>query len=467
MRKCGMAITTSKALAIVVIIVGAAFFGYYYETSGAPGTRTSTQMLPTTEWSNFSARTFSVGCCPGYVAIDHNTGVLYVSVQGADAVYAVNASTGTQIANISVGSYPRDVVVNSITGMVYVVDQGSDSVSVISGATNKVVETLSVGRNPVEIALNQRTGYLYVPDELSNEISVIDGSRNEVVAEVPLSCNGPCTNSSPGLPNSVDIDTATNMVYVANNGFNSLQVLNGSNNQLVATIPVGTYPDGVAVDSESNTVYVANMLSNTVSVVNATAKVVISTLQVGTHPGDVVFDPPLGDVFVSNGGNDTVSVIGTVTNRLIANVTVGAPCCNPDGIAADSSNGDVYVAVPDLGNVSVISKCVSSRCPVISGSTPSCGSYAIIWTYPDRSPVEPGSPIASSITTCTRGLGSWSITAESSNVIVAGDNFSCPCTARVLFNYTAGVPPFANGTYWLQESFKGGGFGLGLAVSAS
>jgi YVTN family beta-propeller protein len=329
-----------------------------------------------------------------------------------------------------------------------------------------VVATLPVGRNPVEIALNPRTGLLYVPGELSNELSVIDRSNNTVVAEVSLGCNGPCTNSSTGIPNSVEVNPSTNMIFVANNGLNSLQILNGSSDKLVATIPVGAYPDGVAVNPDSNLVYVSNMLNNTVSVVNATSKSVIKTLSVATQPGDAVYDPVLDEVFVSNEGSNTVSVIGTQANSSAANVVVGPRCCGPMGIGVDSASGDVYVAVPSTGNVSAISKCTSLTCPVISGATPKCGSYAVAWTYPNQSPIAAGSHVASTVTTCTRGSGSWSIVVQPSNQLIASGNFSCPCADTSLFNYTAGLSPLTKGTYYFQESFGGSGQGSTLGISS-
>ena len=445
-----------------MVITIAASVGYFYAASGTTGSQTSVQSTSSTqpgEWRAFNTREIHIGCCPGYVAFDPNTGFLYVTVQPANTVYAVSPATGEIVANISVGRYPRDLVVNPINGMVYVVNQGSDSVSVIDGSTNRVVATVPVGRNPVEVAVNPRNGLIYVPDELSHELTVISGSNNSVIAEVSLGCNGPCTNSSTGVPNSVDVDPTTNSIYVASDGVNFLQVLNGSTYGLVATIPVGTYPDGVAVDPESGTVYVPNMLNDSVSVVDASTRSVVKTVPVGIHPHAVEFDPVLGDVFVANEGNSSLSVIGAMTNTLLANIRVGASGINPGGITVDPASGDVYGAVPEAGNVTVISKCVTSLCTQISGATPPCGSYGVVWTYPNYSPVSQGSQVSSTITTCTKGMGSWSVRNLDSNVTVAGGTFSCPCADVILFDYTAGVSPVTKGTYWFQESFNGAGGG--------
>lgn len=467
----------------MVVIVIAASVGYLYATSSTQGTQTTAQSTASastqpTEWKLFSTRTFHVGCCPGYVAFDPRNGLAYVSIQPANAVYAVNPSTEQIVANISVGSYPRDVVVNPTNDMVYVANEGSNSISVISGETNEVVANITVGRYPVELAVNPKTGFVYVPDLLgygnvSGALAVIDGSNNNVLAEVSVGCNGSCGNASNGVPNSVDVNPSTNMVYVGANGVNTLYAVNGSTNTVVGRVPVGTYPDGVAVDPSSETVYVSNLLNDTVSVVNASTMTVLSTLKVGSQPDDVAFDPVLDDVFVVNQGNDTVSVIGSQSNSVVGSVKVGPDYClscgvGPvGGLGVDTDSGDVYVAVSGTGNVTVISKCTSSSCPAISGRTPSCGSYAEVWTYPNSSPVLPGSRVTSSITTCTKGNGAWSISIQATNQTVAAGTFSCPCADKILFNYTAGESPLPSGNYWFQASFNGGGFGGEFDVRAS
>jgi YVTN family beta-propeller protein len=473
-RRAGITIPTIAAVIVAVAVVASA--GYFYAFSGTSGTRQpgqTTSSAQVEEWKAFSARTFHVGCCPGYVAFDEKNGLVYASVQPANAVYAVDPVTGAIVANISVGSYPRDLVVDPINGLVYVVNQGSDSVSVIDGSKNKVVATIQVGRNPVEIAVDSKTGLLYVPAELSHELSVIDGADDMVVAEVAIGCNGPCGNASTGVPNSVEVNPSTDMVYVTANGVDALYAVNGSTNLVVGSVSVGTHPDGVTVDPGSDTVYVSNLLNNTVSVVNAAKMEVVSTVKVGSSPADLAFSSVLGDVFVVNQGNDSVSVIGAGTNSLIGNVRAGPDYClscgtGPvGGLGVDAVNGDVYVAVPGTGNITEISKCDTSTCPLVSGATPPCVSYGVMWTYPNSSPIPPGSRITSSISTCSAGAGSWRISIQSQNQTVAEGTFSCPCADRVLFNYTSGDPPLTAGKYWFQSSFNGGGFGAEFDVPSA
>jgi YVTN family beta-propeller protein len=69
------------------------------------------------------------------------------------------------------------------------------------------------------------------------------------------------------------VNPITNMIYGTNIGHpfgtgNTVSVINGATNAVVATIPVGTGPFGVGVNPATNMTYVANHFSDDVSVIS-------------------------------------------------------------------------------------------------------------------------------------------------------------------------------------------------------
>ena len=56
------------------------------------------------------------------------------------------------------------------------------------------------------------------------------------------------------LSNAVAVNSVTNTIYVANAGDDTVSVVNGSTNTVVATVTVGDTPLGVAVNPATNTV---------------------------------------------------------------------------------------------------------------------------------------------------------------------------------------------------------------------
>jgi len=59
-------------------------------------------------------------------------------------------------------------------------------------------------------------------------------------------------------PLGVSVNPAGTKVYVANEGSNTVSVIDTSNSTVIATVTVGVYPAGVAVNPTGTKVYVAS-----------------------------------------------------------------------------------------------------------------------------------------------------------------------------------------------------------------
>src|SRR5712692_566409 len=69
---------------------------------------------------------------------------------------------------------------------------------------------------------------------------------------------------------------------------------------VTATVPVGSFPEGVAVNPKANTVYVTNARDNTVSVISGRTNTVVATIPVGSFPEGVAVNPKTSTVYVTN-----------------------------------------------------------------------------------------------------------------------------------------------------------------------
>jgi YVTN family beta-propeller protein len=147
------------------------------------------------------------------------------------------------------------------------------------------------------------------------------------------------------------VNPSANRIYVANQGSNSVSVIDGATNLVVATVTVGSQPAGIAVNPNTGRVYVTNTSAGTVSVIDGTKNVVTATVGVGTNPKGVAVNTTSDRVFVANSGSSSVSVIDGVTNAVVGTVTVGLA---PYGVAANPNTNRVYVANSGNGTVSLI-----------------------------------------------------------------------------------------------------------------
>ncbi len=151
-------------------------------------------------------------------------------------------------------------------------------------------------------------------------------------------------------PLGVGVNPTTNRVYVTNFGANSVFVIDGATNAVLATIPVGTNPIGVGVNPATNRVYVANSEANSVSVIDATGNTVLTTvLGVSQSLGGVVVNPATNRVYVA--GASVLSVIDGGTNTVLTTITGVGP--GPSGVGVNPTTNLVYAANL-AGSLSVI-----------------------------------------------------------------------------------------------------------------
>ncbi len=168
-------------------------------------------------------------------------------------------------------------------------------------------------------------------------------------------------------PDAIAVDQATHTAYVANANDATVSVVNTATcNALVAagcgqappTVPVGPGPDAVTVDQATDTVYVANAGGDTVSVINgATCSATVTsgcgsvaaTITVGPGPAGVGIDQATHTVYVTNSGTDTVSVVneatcnGTVTTGCALTPPTVTVAGNPWLLAVNQVTDTVYV----------------------------------------------------------------------------------------------------------------------------
>ncbi len=157
------------------------------------------------------------------------------------------------------------------------------------GFGRALVGSAPVGHGPSELAVNPLTHTIYVTNGNNldggntggDTVSVIDARRCQ--AGDVSRCAGPWPtivvgNRTPGdAPSGVAVDVATDTVYVANVGANTVSVFDGATcnalitsgcGQVPAEVPVGAAPIVVTIDPVSDTAYVANSGGTDVSMLD-------------------------------------------------------------------------------------------------------------------------------------------------------------------------------------------------------
>jgi len=162
---------------------------------------------------------------------------------------------------------------------------------------------------------------------------------------------GPATIQVGSNPDGIAVDTTTDTVYVANEGDDSVSVIDGATGTVMATILVGSSPRGIAVDETTDTVYVANSGDQTVSVIDGATDEVSATLTIGADPDAVAVDPVTDTIFVS--WYDGIAKINGATDAVTPEAIFVPATGIDDSMTIDSANGYLYLVNYASGQVYV------------------------------------------------------------------------------------------------------------------
>jgi YVTN family beta-propeller protein len=370
----------------------------------------------TTSGCNQVPASITVGTAPFAVLLDTNTQTAYTANNVGASVSVIDIATcnatttsgcGQKTTTIPVGSNPWALTLDQAHHTLFVANNQDDTLSAIDTSTCNATEnsscaqtppTSQVGDGTQALATDPSTGTVYAANFSAGTISVVSsGSCN---ATVTRDCRTEAPTAPVGsAPSGVAVDTATHTVYVANQGDNTVSVLDASRCSAsvatgcaspLATVHVGDGPTGVAVDQATDSVYVANNSGDTVSVINgATCSATDqtscagtpATLTVGNGPFAIGIDSTTDSVYVTDAGTysgtkgngDTVSVIdGATCNATVQSgcgqtpgtVTVGVV---PLGIGVNPTTNSIYVA--NTGPLHASDSALGHTVSLIDGAT--------------------------------------------------------------------------------------------------
>jgi YVTN family beta-propeller protein len=277
------------------------------------------------------------------------------------------------------GSLGSDIAYDTSNGLLFVSssDLGSWGVTVFNGSTDAVVRVIPDSGRPLALAYDPRNGDIYVANWAGNNVTIIDGETDEVLGSISL----PTEQYNIG---------ASQIVYDPFNGFldvlvnpisgpSTLEIINGSTNQIEASLNFGVNGDAIATNPANGEMYAATggeeQINFDLDVLNGSTGSVISSLLMNGTAGSISYDTEDGQVYVVADGfaypdlnNGTVTEINAAGTRIERTWPAGQLAF---GITQDESNGYVYVSNYYSANISVINVSSGADAGSISvGSNP-------------------------------------------------------------------------------------------------
>lgn len=165
----------------------------------------------------------------------------------------IDLNTSQLVANVPVSS-PQDVVVNDVTGKAYISGAGN-RVSVVNRSNpTQIAKTIGVGNTPKWMAVDEQRNLIYVAIHDGESVQVIDGNSDSVVASIGIPTRSPVEPA---------VDIAANKIYVA--AFRSggqIAVLSGDSRTKIGDLSVRGDQFEVQVNQATGRVYATSNENN-------------------------------------------------------------------------------------------------------------------------------------------------------------------------------------------------------------
>ena len=250
-----------------------------------------------------------MGSEPRGVAVDPDTGYVFVSNYASNTITVLDEFNGTRVHTTHVGTGPIGIGVDPDLGLVYVANSVSNTVSVINETNFKVWRTIGVSSGPTNLVVSPDLSMVFVAAQ-GAAVSTID--ENSFVAQtVPLPAGA--------VPQALAFDPGSGMLYVAgwtsSMGFFTGQVwvVNSSTWAVDSTVTVSGLPKGIDVNPFSGVVYVGSAINQSpspsgpsITELNESSLATIGSEPAGSEPSAVVVDSSLNVVYVADGASSDV-----------------------------------------------------------------------------------------------------------------------------------------------------------------
>jgi YVTN family beta-propeller protein len=124
-----------------------------------------------------------------------------------------------------------------------------------------------------------------------------------------------------------------------------VRVFDRSTLKLVTSIPTGLVPDAIVFDPITKSVLAFNSRSHSATVIDAATNQVVATIPLAGRPGSAAIDDK-GNVFVALPALGQVTRIATAEKKVTASWTL-APCTGPSGLAIDPARRQLFTTCED------------------------------------------------------------------------------------------------------------------------
>ena len=275
-------------------------------------------------------------CCS--VAFNPAQNLVYIGggYSGSQTVTDIDGNSFSVVANVP-GSGPA---VDTKNDNYWAAGVYSGSVSVYSGSTNTQIGTVSTGYCPGQATFDCKNRRMWAGAQCgggNDPVFAVNADTFAIIA-------GPI--GSGGVQGPIIANPNSGALFIYPSGVSKR--VDGN----TFAVTTNAFGEVEAVDSVLNRLYTTS--GNNLQIVNGkpNPETIMKTVSLSYTPAGMAVNNSLDHLYLSNQSGNSVEIRNDTTGKLIATVPLGAGNV-PQGIAADSTRGRVYVGVSNNGSNSL------------------------------------------------------------------------------------------------------------------
>ncbi len=214
-----------------------------------------------------------------------------ISPDGTKAVSVNNISNNISIIDmqsysvdtiLDMGEDSWDVAISPDSHWAVVGGYDSNTIKIIDLTTNTLVKEVTTAQRPMMVQISPDNQYAYIGNLKSNSVSIVklDGENSFLVKTIQVGVIG-ISFYAKGVKSGVKISPTGQYLLVAASFNDKVQVIDTQLKEVVANLPVGTFPLQIAFNTTGDTAVVTNLNSDNFSVIHVAG---YSSEVLGTYP---------------------------------------------------------------------------------------------------------------------------------------------------------------------------------------
>lgn len=253
---------------------------------------------------------------------------------------------------LQLGDLPLNIAVSNNHKLLAVTNNGqsTQTIQLFDVKEEKELDNVVIPKSWYGLTFSAGNKYLYASGGNDNRILKYEIKNNKLILADSIILGKKWPNRIS--PSGIEIDDATNKLYVVTRENNYLYVINLKTNMVTDSTKLGAENYACLLGKDKKTLFISSWGSDKILCYNTESKTIENTIAVGNHPNEMCLTKNGKYLYVANANDNSVSVIDVVAKKVIETLNAAlypnAPSgSTSNGVALSEDNKTLYIANAD------------------------------------------------------------------------------------------------------------------------